>query len=165
MSRSPARSVWLPAVACALAFAMAAAAPAAVQAQDAAAGPSLYDRLGGLQGIALVVSDFVDDFIQDPVILANPAVRERKSPDAAPYIKFQVTALVCEAAGGPCAYTGLDMATAHEGLNVSAAEWDRMVEIFAATLAAHAVPEREQDELFALLGPNRDDIVVGGGGR
>jgi hemoglobin len=37
---------------------------------------SLYERLGGLQGISLVVSDFVDVFIQDPVIMANPAVRQ-----------------------------------------------------------------------------------------
>lgn len=123
--------------------------------------PSLYDRLGGLPAIALVVSDFVDDFIADPVIMANPVVRERKTADSAPYVKYQVTTLVCEAAGGPCEYRGLDMKQAHDGLGVTAAEWDRMVEIFAATLAQHDVPEQETQELFALLGPSRDDIVVG----
>jgi hypothetical protein len=38
-----------------------------------------------------------------------------------------------------------------------------MVELFAATLERHRVPERETGELFALLGPARDDIVVGAG--
>lgn len=121
---------------------------------------SLYERLGGLPAISLVVSDFMDDFIADPVIMANPSVRERKTPDAAPYIKFQVTTLVCQLTGGPCEYTGLDMREAHDGLAVTAEEWDRMGAIFAETLASHAVPERETEELFALLGPTRDDIVV-----
>jgi hemoglobin len=123
---------------------------------------SLYERLGGLPAIALVVSDFVDVFIQDEIIMSNPEVKDRKTPDAAPYIKYQVTALVCEATGGPCEYTGLDMKSAHEGLNVSEREWDRMVEIFAATLAQHNVPERETQELFGILGPTKGDIVVSG---
>lgn len=122
----------------------------------------LYERLGGLPSIALVISDFVDVFVQDPVILANPAVRERKTPDAAPYIKFQVTSLVCQLTGGPCEYTGLDLREAHAGLNISAEEWDRMVGIFAETLDRHAVPAREQEEIFAIVAPARDDIVVAG---
>jgi hemoglobin len=138
------------------------AAPAALQAQVADDAP-LYDRLGGLPAIALVVDDFMDEFIADPLILSNPAVRERKSPEAAPFIKFQVTSLVCELSGGPCRYTGPDMRQAHEGLNVSEAEWDRMVEIFAGTLARHRVPERETEELFGLMGPAKADIVVPAG--
>jgi hemoglobin len=121
---------------------------------------TLYERLGGLPAISLVLSDFVDVFIQDPMILANPAVRERKTPESAPYIKYQVTSLVCEATGGPCEYSGLDLREAHDGLNVSEAEWERMVEIFSETLNRHGVPEQEQQDLFAILGPTKADIVV-----
>jgi hemoglobin len=135
------------------------AVPAVAQ-SSAGDDASLYDRLGGLPAIALVVSDFMDDFMADPLVMANPAVRERKSPENGPYITFQVTTLVCQLTGGPCEYTGLGMGEAHAGLGVSAAEWDRMAEIFGRTLERHAVPEREQQELFALLGPARDDIVV-----
>jgi hemoglobin len=130
--------------------------------QNPAADEPLFERLGGLPAISLVVSDFVDEFIRDPVILSNPAVRERKTPDSAPYVKFQVTTLVCQATGGPCEYTGLDMREAHDGLNVSQEEWDQMVVIFSRTLAQHGVPEQEQEELFAILGPTRDDIVASG---
>jgi hemoglobin len=135
------------------------AGPGGLAAQSGG-GDSLYERLGGLPAISLVVSDFLDAFIADPVILANPAVRERKTPEAAPYVKYQVTTLVCEATGGPCTYTGLDLRTAHDGLNVSQAEWDRMVEIFSRTLERHGVPERETGELFEILGPTHADIVV-----
>jgi len=129
-------------------------------AQTPAEERPLYERLGGLPAISLLIDDFVDDFIADPVIMANPAVRERKSPEAAPYIKYQVTTLVCEATGGPCQYAGLGMRDAHRGLDVSEQEWDRMVEIFTATLERHRVPEREQQEVFAILGPTKDDIVT-----
>lgn len=124
--------------------------------------PTLYERLGGLSHISLFVSDFVDVFIQDPVIMSNPAVKERKTPDTAPYVKFQVTAMVCQVTGGPCQYTGLDMKSAHKGLNVSPGEWDRMAEIFAATLEKHRVDEGAAMELLGIMGTTRDDIVVSG---
>lgn len=135
------------------------AGTSSIHSQTPSQSASLYERLGGLPAIALVVSDFVDVFIQDPVIIANPAVRERKTRDAAPYVKFQVTSLVCQAAGGPCEYTGMDMREAHADLNVTEEEWDRMVLIFSRTLERHRVPERETQELFAILGPTKADIV------
>jgi hemoglobin len=144
-----------------LALVLLLAAHGSLQAQSSADQASLYERLGGLPGIALVVSDFVDAFIADPLIMDNPAVRERKTPQEAPYVKYQVTTLVCEATGGPCAYTGLDMRTAHDGLNVSEREWDRMVEIFLGTLHEHRVPDREVGELLAILGPSKAEIVTG----
>jgi hemoglobin len=139
------------------------AAAGSAHAQSTSPDETLFDRLGGLQAIALVVDDFMTEFSADPLVLTNPAVRERKSPENLPYITFQVTTLVCQATGGPCHYTGLELGPAHEGLNVSQAEWDRMVEIFAATLARHGVGEQEQEDLFAILGPGHADIVVPGG--
>lgn len=148
--------------ACVFAFTLALAATLAGPAQAQSSPPenSLYERLGGLPAISLVISDFMEDFAADPLIMANPAVRERKSPENLPYITFQVTTMVCEASGGPCRYTGLELGPAHKGLNVSQAEWDRMAEIFSATLDAHGVPEQEQGELFEILGPAHAEIVV-----
>ena len=136
-------------------------APAAAQqSQEAAEEPSLYERLGGLPAISLAVSEFMDAFMGDPLIFSNPAVKERKTPQVAPLIQYQVTTLVCEVTGGPCSYQGPDLKTAHHGLNVSAEEWDRMVEIFVDTLDKLEVPERESEELLAILGSTRGDIVV-----
>ena len=51
------------------------------------------------------------------------------------------------------------MLEAHEGLAVTAAEFDALVEDLVATLGEFNVPNAEQQELLGLLGPMRDEIV------
>lgn len=66
---------------------------------------------------------------------------------------------LCEATGGPCTYTGRDMRAAHDGMGVTAGEFDALVEDLVATLDEFNVPKAEQDELLSLLAPLRGDIV------
>ena len=66
---------------------------------------------------------------------------------------------VCEASGGPCTYTGRGMRETHDGMEVTAGEFDALVEDLVATLDEFEVPKAEQDELLGLLGPMRGDIV------
>ena len=128
----------------------------------AAAEPSLYDRLGGLGSISVVVSDFLDEMVPDPFLNQNPAIAEARSRVPAELLKYQVTAMVCQATGGPCEYTGPSMRDAHAHLNITSAEWDRMVEIFVGVLDKHSVPQAEQQELLAIIGTTKDDIVTAG---
>lgn len=128
---------------------------------DAGGEPSLYERLGGLAPISVVVSDFLDALIPDPRLNENPAIDEARERVPAPYLKYHVTAFVCQATGGPCQYHGRGMAESHHHLNITEDEWDRMVEIFKDVLAAHDVPEKETGELLELLGTTKDDIVTG----
>lgn len=122
---------------------------------------SLYDRLGGLAPISVVVSDFLDALIPDPELNENPAIDEARERVPAPYLKYQVTAFVCQATGGPCEYHGRSMVESHAHLNITEGEWDRMVIIFKQALADHEVPEKETNELLELLGTTKDDIVTG----
>lgn len=66
---------------------------------------------------------------------------------------------VCEATGGPCVYTGRNMLEAHDGMGVTAGEFDALVEDLVATLGEFGVPTAERDDLLALLGPMRSEIV------
>lgn len=121
---------------------------------------ALYERLGGLMPISVVVSDFLDALIPDPRLNENPAIDAARKRVPAPYLKYQVTAFVCMATGGPCGYTGRDMEESHAHLNITAEEWDRMVVIFKEVLASHNVPDRETRELVELLGSTREAIVT-----
>jgi hemoglobin len=66
---------------------------------------------------------------------------------------------VCEATGGPCTYTGRTMRETHDGMGVTAGEFDALVEDLVATLDELDVGRAEQEELLGLLGPMRGDIV------
>jgi len=125
-----------------------------------ASGPSLYERLGGLAPISVVVSDFIDALVPDAVLNANPAIDAARKRVPAPYLKYHVTALVCQVTGGPCQYGGRAMKESHAHLNISAREWDRMVTIFKEVLARHGVPAKETEELLAIVGSTRADIVT-----
>ncbi len=113
---------------------------------------SLYDRLGGLAPISVVVSDFLDALVSDSVLNANPAIDAARKRVPAPYLKYHVTALVCQATGGPCQYQGRSMKQAHAHLNITEREWDRMVTIFKEVLAKHRVPAKETQELLDIVG-------------
>jgi hemoglobin len=114
---------------------------------------SLYERLGGLDAITAVVESFVGRCAGDGRINSKFARTE------VPRLKKMLVDQVCEAAGGPCTYTGRSMRDTHEGMGVTAGEFDALVEDLVATLDEFGVPKSEQDELLSLLGPMRGDIV------
>jgi len=84
------------------------------------AKPSLYDRLGGVWAIAVVVDDFIDRIMHNPRLNANPKVDEahHKVPPAG--FKYLVTEMVCWATGGPQKYTGKSMHDSHVHLDITA---------------------------------------------
>lgn len=121
---------------------------------------SLYDRLGGLAPISVVVDDLIEALANDDFLNRNPALDAARKRVPTAYLKYHVTAQVCEAVGGPCSYHGRGMRESHAHLNITASEWDRMVAIFKEILAEHRVPERETRELLEIVGSTRSDIVM-----
>ncbi len=121
---------------------------------------SLYDRLGGLAPISVVVSDFIDALVPDPLLNENPAIATARVNVPSAYLKYHVTAMVCQATGGPCQYTGRAMAESHAHLNITELEWDRMVFLFVGVLTKYEVPEAETQELLAIIGSTKADIVI-----
>jgi len=121
---------------------------------------TLYQRLGGVYGIATVVDDFIDRIMRDPRLNANPAVDEAhyKVPPAG--FKYLVTEMVCWAAGGPQRYTGRSMAESHSHLHITPREWDAFLEDLQLTLNKFQVPEAEQAGLKAIVQSTYKDIVT-----
>jgi hemoglobin len=114
---------------------------------------TLYERLGGLDAIDTVVDSFVARCAGDDRINAK---FERTD---IPRLKRMLVDQVCEASGGPCTYTGRGMRETHDGMGVTAGEFDALVEDLVATLDEFDVPKAEQEELLGLLGSMRDEIV------
>jgi len=114
---------------------------------------SLYDRLGGIDAITAVVGSFRDRVAGDDRINLKFA-----RTDLARLTKMLIDQ-VCEASGGPCRYTGRSMKEAHASMRVTNGEFDALVEDLVATLEQFKVGKPEQDDLLAVLGPLRSEIV------
>lgn len=124
---------------------------------------SLYERLGGVYPIAVVVDDFINRLLVNDVLNANPAINQARAKVPAPGLKFQVASLVCAVTGGPCKYAGRGMREAHAHLNITEREWQAMVADFKVTLDKFKVPEREQQELIQIIESTKGEIVVAKG--
>jgi hemoglobin len=116
-------------------------------------GASLYERLGGLDAINAVVDAFVGRCAADGRINGKFARTD------IPRLKANLVDQVCAASGGPCTYSGRDMRTTHDGMAVTAGEFDALVGDLVATLDQFGVGETEKAELLGALAPMRGDIV------
>lgn len=114
---------------------------------------SLYQRLGGEPAMTAVVDDFIAN------VAANPAINRRFSGVDIPMLKRLLVEQVCEATGGGCRYTGRSMRESHRGQDITPAEFNAMGADMLKTLDKFKVPQREKDELMALLGSMSKDIV------
>jgi hemoglobin len=114
---------------------------------------SLFDRLGGSPAITAVIDDFVARCAADARISGKFARTD------IPRLKSMLVDQVTMATGGPATYRGRSMQETHDGMGVTAGEFDALVGDLVATLDAFSVPKAEQGELLGILGPLRGDIV------
>src|SRR5262249_45262428 len=77
---------------------------------------TLYERLGGVYSIAVVVDDFIDRIMDDARLNANAKVDEAHHRVSRAGFKYLVTEMVCWATGGPQCYSGRSMADSHAHL-------------------------------------------------
>jgi len=123
--------------------------------------PSLYERLGGIYNIAVVIDDFIDRVMADARLNANPAVDEAHHKVSAAGFKYLVTEMVGWATGGPQKYSGRSMLESHQHLNITPNEWDAFMDDLQQTLDKFKVPAAEQGELKAIVQSTYADIVIG----
>jgi hemoglobin len=118
-----------------------------------AAEASLYERLGGQGAIQAVVTKFISNVGGDKRINGFFATADLKK------LNKLLVEQVCMATGGPCSYSGRDMKTTHKGMKITTAAFNALVEDLVSALDTFNVPKKEKDELLAILGPMKSDIV------
>lgn len=143
------------------------------QAQQSKADKTLYDRLGGIFAIALVVDHFSDALIKNPIVgqqSKNPQLAEwhSKSLDRLPGLKWMRTLWVAQVSGGPYQFqatkpgkTQLGLEEAHRNLKITPAEFDEVAAELGRTLDFAKVPKREKDEVLAAFAAHKDEVTAG----
>ena len=115
--------------------------------------PTLYDDLGGKDGLTKIVGYAVDAYAADPQLSAQ---FDNINFD---WLKGRITLQFCQLTGGPCKYPGRDMYAAHKGLHIDSASFNAVVEDLEGAMDKAGVPFRTQNRLLALLAPMKKKIV------
>ena len=117
---------------------------------------SLYERLGGYDGI----TGFVDDLL--PRLRADEQLGrfwQNRGDDGIAREKQLLIDYLSANAGGTLYYTGRDMKLSHKGMKISESDWSIFLDHAAATITALRVPKPESDEVVAFVLSLKDDIV------
>ena len=117
---------------------------------------NLYERLGGYDSISAVVDEFLGLQFADKQVGRFYVGHSTKSKKR---LRQLITEMLCEVTGGPAKYIGQDMRTAHSGLGITGGDWQAAVNNLTAALDKFKVPQKEKDELLAIVAGLRPVIV------
>lgn len=115
---------------------------------------SLYERLGGGAAVTTVVKDFYRRVLADDMLKGF-----FKGVDMTQQEQSQIEFLSM-ALGGPNNYQGRPMLEAHDGLGITSLHFDRVAGHLVQALKDAGVPASAIDEVVALVGPLKSDIVT-----
>jgi len=135
---------------------------------------SLFERLGGEQGITAIVKDFLPRAMQDPRVnwdrngvsrggfsfTSGESVAWKATPQNVATLEKHMVEFLELATGGPTHYEGKDMKSAHKDMHISNAEFDAVVGDLKVSLDQLKIPNTEQKELLAIVESTRPEIVT-----
>jgi hemoglobin len=134
---------------------------------------TLFDRLGGEQGITAIVDDFTLRVMEDPrvnwqrkgvtrggLFRRDQSVAWNPTPENVAALKKHLVQFLALATGGPPQYDGNGMKSTHAEMRISNPEFDAAVGDLKASLDKLQIPNKEQKELLAIVESTRPQIVT-----
>ena len=117
---------------------------------------SLYNRLGGYDGIAAFANDLLPRLQGDSQL---GRFWKNRGNDGIAREKQLLIDYLCSSAGGPMYYTGRDMKTTHKGMKISASDWSVFLEHAGATMKVLQIPQQECDDIVTFVFSLKVDII------
>jgi len=114
---------------------------------------SLFDRLGGSDGITNIANDLVD------IHLANPRIASRYANTDIDAAKNGAATFFISGTGGPDVYKGKNMIDTHKGMNIDEAEFMAVLDDALSALDKNNIGQREKEEVLFVLYSMKSDIV------
>ena len=114
---------------------------------------TLYDRLGGEPAVGAVVNEFYDRVLDDESV-AHHFDDVDMSDQRSHQTKF-----LSAVTGGPIQYEGDDMETAHEGLEITDAEFDAIAAHLDDALREFDIADPDREAVMEAIEGFREDIV------
>lgn len=114
---------------------------------------TLYERLGGEQGLSNIVRDALKNHQN------NPTVKTRFQDSDMDKLHRLAFEFFGQGSGGPQKYSGKDMRAAHRSMNISEAEYLAVVDDIVNALDKHKIEVETKNEVLGILYGLRGDIV------
>jgi hemoglobin len=125
-------------------------------------GASLYERLGGQDGLTRIAAEFFRGLETNPQLnRQNPKIAVANAGVDPVERNKHFAAFLCQLVGGPCEYTGPPLERIHAPMAISGADWTLGGESLVRALNKNNVKRADQNELLALIEPLRARIVQG----
>lgn len=117
---------------------------------------TLYERLGGYDGISAVTADLMQRIKADSEL---GRFYRYRGEDGIEREEQLLVDFLCYCAGGPMYYTGRDMKTLHKGMKLSESDWTVLLRHLNDTLEVFEVPRAERDDVVAFIQSTKSEIV------
>lgn len=114
---------------------------------------TLYEKLGKTEGITLIADDFLTNVANDQLTR-----RHFEQTDIAIF-KQRFIEHLCVVSGGGCNYQGETMFNSHQGLNITQADFDAIVNHLIAAMKQQNISIATRNALLAKLAPMYSDIT------
>ncbi|WIV67602.1 group I truncated hemoglobin [Natrialbaceae archaeon AArc-T1-2] len=114
----------------------------------------LYERLGGEDSIAAVVDAFYERVLEDDRVAHFFEDTDMQKQRA------HQTQFLSAVAGGPVEYSGEDMESAHDDLEIRQKHFDAIAELLEEALLEFDVDDRERTDVLEAFASYEDDIVT-----
>jgi len=111
---------------------------------------TLFERLGGTDGITAIVDDVIEAHMNNPAINAR-FMPYQDQPERFAKIRQHTIDFFSAGSGGPVEYKGRDMMTTHQGMNISAAEYMNVMDDIMGVLDKHQIDEESKKDVLAIL--------------
>jgi hemoglobin len=128
------------------------AAGVSVGGVKATASAGLYDRLGGDEGVAMIVDTWIMTLGNDSRIASFFANTDFGT------LQSRLYEQLCELVGGPCKYSGKDMKSAHKGMGITSTEVDAFLDDLSQALGGMGIDSKDRDEVLNLYKAMKSDV-------
>ncbi|HSZ56841.1 MAG TPA: group 1 truncated hemoglobin [Tepidisphaeraceae bacterium] len=134
---------------------------------------TLFERLGGQNGINAIVDDWVPRMLADPRVNferkgtkrggfnfhSNQSMTWNPTAENVAALKAHFEQFLSIATGGPARYDGKEMRQAHTGRHITNDEFDGSIGDLKASLDKLKIADKEQKELISIVESTRAEVA------
>ncbi|MDF1547309.1 MAG: group 1 truncated hemoglobin [Bacteroidales bacterium] len=119
---------------------------------------TLFERLGGTEGINKLVDEIVLEHMKNPAIKVR-FLPYKEQPERLALIKQHTVEFFSVGSGGPAKYSGRDMVTTHKGMNISREEYIHVVDDILLVLSKNKIDDESKKDVLFILWSLKDMII------